>query len=1560
MKKSNLFTVITVLTFALFFAACGNPAGSSLNPGDNSGNNPNSNPGGPDTVLGTYTATKSGATYTLIVNKGKAKAAVGNGYELTIAKSSVNSVSTGSVVEVTENLIVLKPSSKDAPSFSAGLNGSKITNISGTITLDNGTREQGPGSLASSGGGGGGGGGGGSSSSGTTTTTPTTPATPATVSVSGVTLAPSTLNLTLGGSSATLAATIAPSNATNKSVTWTSSNTGVATVNNGTVTAVAVGTATITVKTQDGSKTATCSVTVNPAGTSLLTGTVSITGNAAKAGDVLTANTSSLDGNGAISYQWKRGDSAEAAIASSSSIGSGSTYTVTVNDLNKFIAVTVSRDGYSGSATSAAVGPVAINVNFSVTADGHDTQTTTQLFLTFSPAFPGLTANDITLSGVSGAGNISKTLSGSGASYTLTLGNVTAGGTLTVTLAAKSGYIINGSPATVSIFNVTPVTFNSVTANGSSTQTTTQLTLTFSQAISGLSAGDIELSGVSGVVNIIKTLSGSGPSYILTLDNVTAGGSLNLAIAKAGYTISDSPRTVTIYYAAPVTFNSVTANGSSTQTTTQLSLNFSQEIFGLSAEDIELNGVPDVQKGNLSGSGSTYTLPISGFSAGGTLTVAVTKEGYTISGSSKTVTIYHYTAPVSVNFNVQIANPPSQTTTELILTFSKVIPGLSADDITLSGVSGVKKGTLTLTPSGYYTLPINGVTADGTLTLTVSVAKSGYIISNSPQTVTIYHYTPITSGVVPGNTLTEKVTWLKTNAVNGGDYIIEQNANETTTPQYLSFSYGMNVTITLKGIGANRTISLSENGALFTVGQMVTLILDNNITLQGRNNNYGSLVGGTGTLIMNPGSTITGNTASETYGGGVSVSSTGTFIMNGGTISNNTSGCGRGGGVFVASSGSFTMNGGSITNNSSVTSNSPFSESSSRGGGVHVEMGAFTMNGGTISGNTAKNGGGVHIGSSKSFTMNGGTISGNTASEYGGGVEVYDTPFIKTGGTITGYASDKINGNVVKDSSGTIRDRNGHAVFVLFSSGSDGIGGISYKHKESTAGTGLNLDSSKDAGWDQDVSGAFSRINVTFAGDTSTVTFRNLINNDIYLVKVNTSATNTPIANTGSTYSMIPRNSEVFSTDKDFTTRGHSGAEEFNANPPPLTISARTQRSLPQTFSVGDVKTFWVETYINSLSFIEKPASLLASGTYSNIWVIDNGITSVQAQTLAAQFDVIYPAQTNLLGYEYGGGPGGNGGIDGDKKVQILVYDFLSSTGGDTSTIGFFWGKDHYLRSTLTGSLLGSNEAEMFYINATYVRTQPSTVYSTLVHEFQHMINWNMKYIRTGTSSPTWFNEMLSLMSEEVMANIIGVNPLQEINSRMPRFLGYYFSNSFTQWSNDLYNYSNKMAFGGYLLRNYGGAEILQKIMANNMVGEASITAALKEISSELDFKEALLRFGEALIFNHGYGDAKSFKNTVTKNINGYSYTVQGLDIWSMSRTTLYTVSGGPFSGSFRPTSGQGPFVFNSIQPTELTTMLGHSISLHSLDEWKNKTGTYSITLQRPSNSNIELILMVK
>ena len=303
--------------------------------------------------------------------------------------------------------------------------------------------------------------------------------------------------------------------------------------------------------------------------------------------------------------------------------------------------------------------------------------------------------------------------------------------------------------------------------------------------------------------------------------------------------------------------------------------------------------------------------------------------------------------------------------------------------------------------------PKETIAAQTTLARGITAQKQGN------QTAALDYYTQATSldpalpeaatrfstlaDSIQGSKLAEKFDWLRAFAQTGGKYIFEISADENIGEQTLAFSGKNNITLTLRGRGANRTLS---NG--FSVGSGVTLILDNNITLR-RN----VIVNSGGSLIMNNGAAITGS--------GVYVIG-GAFTMNGGTISDRTVSSeatatrdsiarSYGGGVYVGGGGTFTMSGGKISGNK--ISASGYGGSYSYGGGVYVE-GTFTMNGGEVSGNTTNNrgasyGGGVYV--KGTFTMNDGKISGNSPNRnyvvYGGGVYVEGT-FTMSGGEVSG------------------------------------------------------------------------------------------------------------------------------------------------------------------------------------------------------------------------------------------------------------------------------------------------------------------------------------------------------------------------------------------------------------------------------------------------------------------------------------------------------------------------------------------------------------------------------
>ena len=86
---------------------------------------------------------------------------------------------------------------------------------------------------------------------------------PTPIAVTGVDVTPATASIEIG-ETVELTATVSPSDATNKTVTWSSSATSIATVSGGIVTGVSVGTARITVTTADGGFTDYCDVTVTP------------------------------------------------------------------------------------------------------------------------------------------------------------------------------------------------------------------------------------------------------------------------------------------------------------------------------------------------------------------------------------------------------------------------------------------------------------------------------------------------------------------------------------------------------------------------------------------------------------------------------------------------------------------------------------------------------------------------------------------------------------------------------------------------------------------------------------------------------------------------------------------------------------------------------------------------------------------------------------------------------------------------------------------------------------------------------------------------------------------------------------------------------------------------------------------------------------------------------------------------------------------------------------------------------------------------------------------------
>ncbi|MDR1231395.1 MAG: DUF6273 domain-containing protein, partial [Spirochaetaceae bacterium] len=271
-------------------------------------------------------------------------------------------------------------------------------------------------------------------------------------------------------------------------------------------------------------------------------------------------------------------------------------------------------------------------------------KTTTQLTLVFDRDIEGLSADDITVdAGTTGAkkGGLAKAGLGT---YSLALDGVTAVGTIAVSVA-RDGYLVSPSTQKAQAFFVNPVIaveFISAVANGVlNTESTTALTLTFNQAIEGLSADDIAVEGDGFTKGALNPAGGLGV-YTLALSEVTAQSEITVSAGKDGYKISDPSHEVTVSY--PLKLTSVEANGEEgVQTTDQLTLTFDRDIAWSVPVSITVTGT-GLSAGTPSKTDDPkiYTLPVLGVTKGETVNVSVNWTGY--APVSKQVTVVYHRA----------------------------------------------------------------------------------------------------------------------------------------------------------------------------------------------------------------------------------------------------------------------------------------------------------------------------------------------------------------------------------------------------------------------------------------------------------------------------------------------------------------------------------------------------------------------------------------------------------------------------------------------------------------------------------------------------------------------------------------------------------------------------------------------------------------------------------------------------------------------------------------------------------------------------------------------------
>ena len=531
--------------------------------------------------------------------------------------------------------------------------------------------------------------------------------------------------------------------------------------------------------------------------------------------------------------------------------GSGATYTVTVSGMTTSGTVIASIN--AGVAIDAGSNPnlASASTDNTVTYDLPPTVTINQaagqadptsaspiLFTaTFSEAVTGFATGDVTLSGTAGA--TTAVVSGSGATYTVTVSGMTTSGTVIASINAGVAIDAGSNPNLASTSTDNTVTYDlppTVTINqaaGQADPTSASpilFSVTFSEAVTGFATGDVTLSGTAGATTAV--VSGSGATYTVTVSGMTTSGTV-IASINAGVAVDagSNPNLASTSTDNTVTYNvpvdpppTVTINQGSTQvdptSNSQIIFDvvFNEPVTGFATGDVTLSGTAGATTAVVSGSGATYTVTVSGMSTSGTVIASINADVALDAGSNpnlaststdNTVT-YDLPPTVTINQAAGQADPTSASPILFSVTFSEAVTGFATGDVTLSGTAGAT--TAVVSGSGAtYTVTVSGMTTSGTVIASISAgvavdAGSNPNLASTSTDNTVTYNVPVD----PPPTVTINQGSTQVDPTSNSPIIFDVVFNEPVT----GFATG---DVTLSGTAGATTAVVSGSGATYTV-----------------------------------------------------------------------------------------------------------------------------------------------------------------------------------------------------------------------------------------------------------------------------------------------------------------------------------------------------------------------------------------------------------------------------------------------------------------------------------------------------------------------------------------------------------------------------------------------------------------------------------------------------------------------------------------------------------------------------------------------------------------------
>ena len=255
-------------------------------------------------------------------------------------------------------------------------------------------------------------------------------------------------------------------------------------------------------------------------------------------------------------------------------------------------------------------------------------------------------------------------------------------------------------------------------------------------------------------------------------------------------------------------------------------------------------------------------------------------------------------------------------------------------------------------------------------------------------------------------------------------------------------------------------------------------------------------------------------------------------------------------------------------------------------------------------------------------------------------------------------------------------------------------------------------------------------------------------------------------------------------------------------------------------------------------------------------------------------------------------------------KINIVIGDIFSDNtnsmaDNDNGVMGMVSQKDLYA-SGVKGKITevdASNLGNYFYLDSYWAVKDENESYATIAHEFQHLIGFGLKYVEYALEYDSYFlTEMLSMLSEDMMQEYLGISDSNTPLARLPLFNRYYFLLGLNDFSQDEYMaiaYANAYSFGAWLSRQYGGTKLIHEMALNKYVGIDCMVNAVNTVTGkDYSYLDLLRKYTQALVFTNTDYDYPTMNKDAETNItyNGYTYPMKAIDLWHLD-DRLETVS---------------------------------------------------------------------